>query len=122
MPAKAEGIAEGVLHFAFFRTINAEVPFGKLRVLSHEVDGGMNDVVLEFEDGGDAFDSGAGTHEVAGHRLGGIEFDFFRMSAEQVLNSAALSAVAQRCGGAMCVDVFHIFWGGASFMQGELHG
>ena len=97
MTAESESVAKGIVHFALFRPVYAEVPFGQFGVLSHEVDGGVHYSVLKLKDGGDALDGSSCSHEVSGHGFGGVVEDVFSVFSEQVLYGTAFCIVAQRC-------------------------
>ena len=78
--------------------------------------------MLDGLEDGHGLDCGAGAEQVAGHRLGGVEQQSAGVVSEGVLDGDALSEVTLRGGGAVHVDVVHLFGADVAVLHGEAHG
>ena len=123
MAAEAEAVGEEFLDADFAGGVRdvVEVAAG-LDVLVLQVDGRVQDAVLEAHGAGHGLDAAGGAEQVADHALGARDHQSLRVVAEDLLDGLRFGHVSQAGARPVGVDVLHVVGRPAGVAEGGAHG
>ena len=109
MPTKAKGVAKRSIHRSGLCFVESEIEFGiQFRIIGKVINSWRHQIIKHRFYTSYSFYYAGGTKAVAGHTFGTAYIQVVGMIAKYILYCFHFGAIAQRCAGAVCINVINV--------------